>query len=58
MKHLTIRFTPAVFDALTEACAITNRQDPTDTITVEDYVNELVINRVVELGLLRKNKRK
>lgn len=56
VKSLTLRLTPSVFDALTEACAITNRKDPDDPITVEDYINELIINRVVELGLLRKYK--
>lgn len=58
MKSLTVHFTPAVHDALVEACAITNRQSPEEPITIADYVEELVINRVVELGLLRKNKRK
>lgn len=54
MKALTIRFTPAVFDALTEACAVSNRQSLDETITIEDYVEECAINRVVELGLLRR----
>jgi hypothetical protein len=57
MKSLTLRLTSPVFDALAEACAIANRKDPEESITLEDYVGELVINRVVELGLLRKNKR-
>jgi hypothetical protein len=58
MKALTLHLTPSVFDALTEACAITNRKDKDDPITVEDYAEECVIVRLVELGLLRKNKRK
>ena len=57
MKALTIHFTPAVHDALAEACAIANRQSPEEPITITEYIEELVINRVVELGLLRKNKR-
>jgi hypothetical protein len=56
LKTLTIRLTPAVFAALTEACVITNSRDPEDPLTVEDYVNQLIINRVVDLGLLRKPK--
>jgi hypothetical protein len=57
-KTLTLHLTPPVHDALSEACAIANRQNPEDTITLTEYVEELVINRVVELGLLRRNKRK
>ncbi len=58
LKPITLHLTPSVFDALTEACAVVNRQDPDDPVTLADYVEELVINRVVELGLLRKTKRR
>lgn len=58
MKSLNIRVTTPVFDALTEACAIANRKEPDEAITVEEYVEECVTTRLVELGLLRKNKRK
>lgn len=58
MKSLTIHFTPAVHDALVAACEITNRQSPDEPITIQEYVEEIAINRVVELGLLRKNKRR
>jgi len=57
MKSLTIQFTPAIHDALVEACAIVNRRDPEEPITIQEYIEELAINRVVELGLLRRNKR-
>lgn len=57
MKSLTIHFTPAVFDALVEACEIVNRRSPEESITIQEYLEELAINRVVELGLLRRNKR-
>lgn len=56
MKSLNIRLTTPVFDALTEACAITNRKDRDDPITVEDYVEECLTTRLVELGLIRKRK--
>lgn len=56
-KALTLHLTSPVYDALTEACAITNRQNPEDTISLTEYVEELVINRVVELGLLKRHKR-
>ena len=58
MKSLSIHLTPAVFDALVEACAVANRRAPEEPITITEYVEELVISRVVELGLLRRNKRK
>lgn len=58
LKPLTLHLTPSVFDALTEACAITNRRNPDDTITVQEYVEELTMNRLAELGLLRKQRRK
>lgn len=58
LKALTLHLTAPVHDALTEACAISNRQNPDDTITLTEYVEELVINRVVELGLLKRHKRK
>jgi hypothetical protein len=54
MKHFTVNLTSAVHDALVEACAITNRQSPEDPITIAEYTEDLIINRVVELGLLRK----
>jgi hypothetical protein len=57
-KALTLHLMPAVYDALTEACAISNRQNPDDTISITEYIEELVINRVVELGLLKRHKRK
>ncbi len=57
-KPITISLTPAVHDALVEACAVTNRQSPEEPITIQEYVEECVINRVVELGLLGRNKRK
>lgn len=55
-KSLTIRITPAVHDALVEACEVTNRGCPEEPVTLAEYVEECVINRVAELGLLRKNK--
>ena len=59
MKSLTIYLTPSVHDALVEACAVANRQSPDgEQITIQEYVEECVINRVVELGLLRKKKHK
>lgn len=58
MKSLTLRLTLPVYDALTEACAITNRKDPEEPITTEEYVEECVTTRLQELGLLRRNKRK
>lgn len=58
LKALTLHLTAPVHDALTEACAISNRQNPDDTITITEYIEELVINRVVELGLLKRHKRK
>lgn len=58
LKALTLHLTAPVHDALTEACAISNRQNPEDTISLTEYVEELVINRVVELGLLKRHKRK
>jgi len=58
MKALTICLTPAVHDALVEACEVANRQTPEEPITINEYVEECIINRVVELGLLRRNKRK
>lgn len=57
MKALTIRFTPSVFDALVEACAVTNRANPDDTITLEDFIEECATVRVVEMGLLRRRKK-
>ena len=58
LKTLQVRLTPTVFAALTEACSVANTLDTDDPLTVEDYVNQLIINRVVELGLLRKPKSK
>ena len=58
LKALTLHLTTPVHDALTEACDISNRQNPEDTISLTEYVEELVINRVVELGLLKRHKRK
>lgn len=57
MKALTIRFTPSVFDAFVEACAVTNRANPDDTITLEDFIEECATVRVVEMGLLRRRKK-
>ena len=57
-KAITLHLTSPVYDALTEACAISNRQNPEDTISITEYIEELVINRVVELGLLKRHKRK
>lgn len=57
LKPLTLQLTPSVFDALTEACAITNRKDPDESITIQEYVEQLIINRVVELGLLRRKRK-
>ena len=45
-------------DPTVEACAVANRKSPDEPITIVEYIEELIINRVVELGLLRKNKRK
>jgi hypothetical protein len=58
MKSLTINLTPAVYDALVEACEVTNRKFPEEPITILEYVEECVINRVVDLGLLRRKKQK
>lgn len=58
VKSLTVTLTPSVYDALVEACGVANRQDPDEPITMSDYVEELIINRVVELGLLRKYKKR
>jgi hypothetical protein len=57
MKSLSINLTPAVHDALVEACAVANRRAPEESITLQEYVEECVITRVVELGLLRRKKR-
>lgn len=54
MKSFTISLTPAVHDGLVEACAITNRLFPQDPITINEYTEELIISRVIELGLVRK----
>jgi hypothetical protein len=54
MKSFTVILTTPVYDALVEACAITNRQSPQDPITIAEYTEQLIINKVVELGLLRK----
>ena len=56
-KPLTISLTPAVHDALVAACEVANRNSPEETITIQEYVEECVINRVAELGLLRRNKK-
>jgi hypothetical protein len=56
MKSLTINLTPAVYDALVEACGVANRKTPEEPITILEYVEELVSNRMVELGLLRKKR--
>jgi hypothetical protein len=58
MKSFTLNLTTAVHDALVEACAIVNRNSPEDPITIAEYTEELVINKVVELGLLRVKKGK
>lgn len=57
MKSFTLHLTPTVHDGLVEACAIINRQSPEDPITIAEYTEELIINKVVELGLLRKRGR-
>jgi hypothetical protein len=57
MKSLTIRFTPAVYDALVEACQIVNRKDTEEQITIQDYVEQCTINNLVELGLMRKHRK-
>jgi hypothetical protein len=57
LKPITLHLTPSVFDALTEACSISNRRNPEDLITIQDYIEELIINRVAELGLLRKTRK-
>jgi hypothetical protein len=58
MKALTINITPAVHDALVQACAVANRKAPDgEAITILEYVEECIICNVVELGLLRRNKR-
>lgn len=54
MRAINISFTPRVFAALTEACALVNQENSDDPITVEDYAEECVMNRLVTLGLLRK----
>lgn len=57
MKQITITMTNAVHDALVEMCALTNRQSPEDPITIAEYTEELIINKAVEMGLLRKRGR-
>jgi len=57
MKSFTVNLTTAVHDALAEACAIANRQSTEGPITIAEYTEELIINRVVELGLLRSRKK-
>jgi hypothetical protein len=54
MRHITVKLTSPMYDALVEACSITNRKDPDDAITVEDYAEECIVTRLVELGLVRK----
>lgn len=56
MKSFTVNLTTAVHDALVEACGIANRRSPDGPITLAEYTEELIINRVVELGLLRTKK--
>jgi hypothetical protein len=56
IKTITLHITPSVLVALTEACALTNHENPDENVTVEDYAEECVINRLIELRLLRKNK--
>lgn len=62
VQSLTIRLTLPIYDALIAACEVANRQESAgedyEPITIEDYVGELIKNRVVELGLLRYQKRK
>jgi hypothetical protein len=58
MKSFTLNLTTAVHDALVEACAIVNRNSPEDPITIAEFTEELIINRVVEMGLLRVKKGK
>jgi hypothetical protein len=68
MKSLTLRLTPAVHSALTEAILLCNRAEKEacvaekvryEFITQEDYIEELVMVRLAELGLLRQySKRK
>ena len=57
LKVFTISLTLPVHDAVVEACAVTNRKSPEEPITITEYVEECVITRVVELGLLRRKKR-
>ena len=57
IKTLTINLTPAVLAAVVEACAVVNRKSE-EPITIVEYIEELVIAQVVEMGLLRKNKRR
>ena len=54
MQTLTIHLTNAVHDALVAACTFVNRQSPEDPITIAEFTEELIINKVVEMGLLRK----
>lgn len=56
MKTLNLHLTPAVFAALTEACQLTNHNSD-EPITVTDYVEECLITRLSELGLIRRKRK-
>lgn len=63
VRSLTVRLTLPVFDALTEVVAIANRAEmqsapagEAEPITIEDYVEELIRTKAVELGLLRQRR--
>jgi len=63
MKSFTLRLTPTIEAALTEAVALCNVAEKQacvaekvryEFITREDYIEELIMVRLQELGLLRK----
>jgi hypothetical protein len=57
VKSLTLQLTPAVFAALVEACQVSNHKDPEEQITITDYVEQVLINNLVEMGLMRKHRK-
>jgi len=56
-KTITVRFTPRVFAALTAACEIVNQENSDDPLTIEDYAEECVVNRLVTMGLVRQKRK-
>lgn len=53
MKSFTVNLTTPVHDALVEACAVVNRNSDEGPITLGEYTEEIIINTVMAMGLLR-----